>query len=294
MIADSATLGVAAVALFVLVVGYAVVGALTLLPATSGGASRIWPILNAEAIVVAVVLAVFALAPVLMPAAFLFFTMRIVWEAATVRFGTGGAGKALIWAGLAGLVLLVAFFLPWRPVVLVLGVAWVAALVGRRARPDDALADLLAFPVLPALAFALACTATHPALFLAAWIGIETFDSYALLAGKVFGRRKAFPRLSPNKTIEGLIGGAAMLLLTALVAAILLAPVSVLAALVFALLIGAFTVVGDLTASLLKRRAGVKDFPVLVPHQGGLLDIFDSWIATGGALALLGAVTGLI
>jgi CDP-diglyceride synthetase len=40
----------------------------------------------------------------------------------------------------------------------------------------------------------------------------------------------------------------------------------------------------------MKRRAGVKDFPPLVPHQGGLFDIFDSWIATGGALAVLLAV----
>jgi phosphatidate cytidylyltransferase len=233
---------------------------------------------------------IFAFAPVLMVPAMLAFTLRVVWEAASVRHRPSGGGHAVFWAGAAGAVLILCFLLPWTVAVAALGLSWLAAAAWRLARPGEPAADLLVFPVLPLLAFATACAGTNPAIFLAAWIGIETFDSYALLAGKVFGRRKAFPVLSPNKTIEGLAGGVAMLVLTVLVAAAFLDNLSYGRALAFALLIGVFTVTGDLAASLMKRRAGVKDFPPLVPHQGGLFDIFDSWIATGGALAVLLAV----
>ncbi len=286
MIAGPVTLGVVAAALVVLMLGYGVVGALMAIPATSAGARKVWPILNIEAMIVGTVLIVFLFAPWLMPLAFLLFTLRIVWEAATVRIRPGGAALALIWAGGAGAAFLVLLALPgWRLSVAVLMVAWIGAALWRWLRPQSGEPDLLVFPVLPTLAFGVACSGGPEALFLAAWIGIETFDSYALLAGKVFGRRKAFPRLSPNKTIEGLAGGAIMLVLTALVAAAISDRIGIVQALGFALLIGVFTITGDLAASRMKRAAGVKDYPTLVPHQGGLFDIFDSWIATGGALA---------
>ncbi|MGR3413059.1 phosphatidate cytidylyltransferase [Pseudooceanicola nanhaiensis] len=290
MIAPPPTLGVVAAALVVLALGYAIVGAMMWIPATSASARKIWPILNIEALTVGAVLVIFAFAPVLMVPAMLAFTLRVVWEAASVRHRPSGGGHAVFWAGAAGAVLILCFLLPWTVAVAALGLSWLAAAAWRLARPGEPAADLLVFPVLPLLAFATACAGTNPAIFLAAWIGIETFDSYALLAGKVFGRRKAFPVLSPNKTIEGLAGGVAMLVLTVLVAAAFLDNLSYGRALAFALLIGVFTVIDDLAASLMKRRAGVKDFPPLVPHQGGLFDIFDSWIATGGALAVLLAV----
>ncbi|WP_375686992.1 phosphatidate cytidylyltransferase [Pseudooceanicola sp. LIPI14-2-Ac024] len=289
MIADAQTLTVVIAALVVLALGYGVVGAMTAIPATSGAARNIWPILNVEAVVVLSVLVVFAFAPVLMPIAMLALTVRVVWEAAMVRYRPSGAGHAVIWAAVAGAVLIAAMLMPWRPAVLLLGAAWAFACAWRFWRTDPA-ADLLIFPVLPMLAFATACGATTPALFLAAWIGIETFDSYALLVGKVFGRHKAFPRLSPNKTVEGLVGGAAMLMLTALAAVTFVEAVSTSQAIVFALLIGVFAVVGDLAASRLKRLAGVKDFPSLIPHQGGMFDMFDAWISVGGVLALLRAL----
>ncbi|WP_088623015.1 phosphatidate cytidylyltransferase [Oceanicola sp. 22II-s10i] len=287
MIADGATQGVVLAALIVLALGYAVVFAMTRIAATAEGARKIWPILNAEAMIVGVVLVIFFFAPVLMGPAFVLFTMRIVWEAATIRFRPVPGSQPVVWAIGAAALLLVLFIFPWQVAVMLLALGWLGAMAWRIMSPKEPAADLLVFPVLPTLGFAIACTGGNEALFLAAWIGIETFDSYALLAGKVFGKRKAFPKLSPNKTIEGLAGGAIMLVLTALVAAALLSAVSVWQAIGFALLIGVFTVTGDLSASRMKRAMGVKDYPKLVAHQGGLFDIFDSWIATGGALAVV-------
>lgn len=290
MIAPEPTLTVVLAALVVLALGYAVVGALSVIPATAPGARRIWPLLNIEAMTVGAVLIVFAFAPVLMAMAMLAFTARVVWEAAVTRYRPSGGGHGVFWTAGAVLALILAFALPWPAAAVALGLLWLAAAVWRAMRPGDAAADLLVFPVLPVLAFATGCEGANPAIFLAAWIGIETFDSYALVAGKVFGRRKAFPVLSPNKTVEGLAGGALMLALTALAAAAFFDDIGAAPAIGFALLIGVFTVAGDLAASLMKRRAGVKDFPVLIERQGGLFDIFDSWIATGGALAVLLAV----
>lgn len=287
MIAGPDTLGVVAAALALLSLGYAIVGTMSVVPATSDGARRIWPILNIEAMIVGSVCVVFIFAPVLMPLAALALILRVTWEATTVRFRPGGAGSALIWAGMAGATFLVMLVMPWRLAVALVALVWLGTMLRRVLVPGGAGIEMLTFPVLPVIAFALAATGGPEALFLAAWIGIETFDSYALLSGKLFGRHKAFPKLSPNKTIEGLAGGALMLALTATGGALLLPKVGLGAALGFAALIGVFTIVGDLTASLIKRRAGVKDYPHAVPHQGGIFDIFDSWVATGGALALV-------
>ena len=67
----------------------------------------------------------------------------------------------------------------------------------------------------------------------------------------------------------------------------LLGGFPVLGSMLFALAAGALTVAGDLAASRLKRVAGVKDYPAVLPHQGGLLDITDAWIATGAGLVTL-------
>lgn len=106
-------------------------------------------------------------------------------------------------------------------------------------------------------------------------------DSGAYFAGRRFGKRKLAPTISPNKTIEGLLGGVVAGVVVA-VAAAPLAGASVaqlpLVALV-ALLAVLFSVVGDLFESLLKRHAGVKDSGTLIPGHGGLLDRLDGVFA---------------
>ncbi len=113
-------------------------------------------------------------------------------------------------------------------------------------------------------------------------------DSGAYFAGRRFGRNKLSPRISPNKTIEGLIGGAIAGMIVALAAAPFagatlkqLPYVAIVA--VWTIL---FSVVGDLFESLLKRHVGVKDSSHLIPGHGGVLDRIDSILAALPVFAL--------
>ena len=106
--------------------------------------------------------------------------------------------------------------------------------------------------------------------------------------GKLFNGRKLAPRISPNKTIEGLIGG----LLSGLVMALAFAPwagaawMQLPAVALVALVAVGFSVVGDLFESLLKRHVGAKDSGDLIPGHGGVLDRLDGVIAALPAFAL--------
>ncbi|MEM7343038.1 MAG: phosphatidate cytidylyltransferase [Chloroflexota bacterium] len=107
---------------------------------------------------------------------------------------------------------------------------------------------------------------------------VETHDSFALLMGQLFGRRKIFPQLSPKKTYEGSFFGILSALLMAVLLGWFVTGWSLLHSIGAALLIVLFTLFGDLAASKLKRDAGVKDFGNVLPRQGGILDIYDSLI----------------
>jgi phosphatidate cytidylyltransferase len=113
-------------------------------------------------------------------------------------------------------------------------------------------------------------------------------DSGAYFAGRKFGKVKLAPRISPNKTVEGLIGGAVAGMIVAVAAAPFagasvkqLPYVAVVA--VWTIL---FSVVGDLFESLLKRHVGVKDSSHLIPGHGGVLDRVDSILAALPVFAL--------
>jgi phosphatidate cytidylyltransferase len=127
-------------------------------------------------------------------------------------------------------------------------------------------------------------------------------DTGAIWAGKAIGRRKLAPRLSPNKTVEGLIGGLASSgAIWASAAALYPLPASWLAHGVGALpqwlyitcmfCAGALTalagVAGDLAFSLFKRQAGIKDFSHIMPGHGGILDRVDSFIFVAPVVYML-------
>jgi len=98
--------------------------------------------------------------------------------------------------------------------------------------------------------------------------------------GRLLGRHKLIPHVSPGKTIEGALGSlAASVLLAVLLRDVLLAPVVVLpwyAALGVGVVLNFTTQTGDLIESLLKRRCGAKDSSRLLPAHGGVLDLVDS------------------
>lgn len=107
--------------------------------------------------------------------------------------------------------------------------------------------------------------------FFATWAA----DSLAYFSGLAFGRRKLAPLISPNKSVEGAIGGG----LGTILVGWLYAPVVGIAPWQGGLIaLGAFalSVLGDLAESSLKRHCGVKDSGKLLPGHGGMLDRFDS------------------
>lgn len=112
---------------------------------------------------------------------------------------------------------------------------------------------------------------------LLAYLSTWSVDVGGYLAGRLFGRHRMSPVISPKKTYEGLAGG---LLLTALVAWLAgvrwMGLFSLHAALAYALLVSVIAPLGDLVESLVKRDAGLKDSSRAIPGHGGVWDRFDS------------------
>jgi phosphatidate cytidylyltransferase len=101
-------------------------------------------------------------------------------------------------------------------------------------------------------------------------------DVAQYLWGKMLGKHKVIPKVSPNKTWEGLVGGVATTTLAALLLAGLLTPMDWRMGLLAGLLISGAGFIGDVTISALKRDIGIKDSGSLLPGHGGILDRIDS------------------
>jgi phosphatidate cytidylyltransferase len=106
-------------------------------------------------------------------------------------------------------------------------------------------------------------------------------DTGAYFTGRAFGARKLLPSVSPNKTIEGLFGGVGAASVLAVIVTIkthtsMHQSFAIIASSILAVLA---SVLGDLTESLFKRVAGIKDSGSLLPGHGGILDRIDSLTA---------------
>jgi phosphatidate cytidylyltransferase len=117
---------------------------------------------------------------------------------------------------------------------------------------------------------------------------VVSADIGGFLFGRSFGRRKLAPRVSPGKTWEGVAGGVLLSMLVAASGAYWFA-MPLPAFMVLCLLTVVMSVVGDLTESLFKRHAGLKDSGSLLPGHGGVLDRIDSITAAAPVF-----LTGLI
>ncbi len=124
-------------------------------------------------------------------------------------------------------------------------------------------------------------------------LAIAAGDTFAYFVGRAFGKTPLSPRVSPNKTVEGAIGGLlASVVSAAVYAAIFLPGIRTGFILAASAVLGAAGQGGDLFESTLKRAAGVKDSGALLPGHGGLFDRADALIAAGPVLHLAALVSG--
>ncbi len=122
---------------------------------------------------------------------------------------------------------------------------------------------------------------------LAAWLT----DTFAYFTGSLFGKHKMCPNISPKKTVEGAIGG----IIGGVLSCVILFAVydnfffekhsmNYLEVIIISLLLALISMVGDLSASVIKRNFDVKDFGNVVPGHGGVMDRFDSGLFVIAAL----------
>lgn len=154
---------------------------------------------------------------------------------------------------------------------------WVALWRGSLPRPVKALCGGLT--LIPSLFAAISIANADPDLLLWLFAIIWGADIGAYFAGRAFGRHKLAPHVSPGKTWEGVAGGSVAMLVVAIVGWWWLTPHQHPAWIAVCLVTGWFSIVGDLSESLFKRQAGLKDSGNLFPGHGGVLDRVDSLTA---------------
>jgi phosphatidate cytidylyltransferase len=155
----------------------------------------------------------------------------------------------------------------------VLALLWIAFAPSNVTRATAMIAGL--FVLVPAWLALVRLHAEGPQLLLFLLLLVVAADIGAYFAGRAFGKHKLAPKVSPGKTWEGVAGG--------LVAALIMAAVGVwwfdmstVPFMILCLVVAIASVIGDLTESLFKRHAGLKDSGSLLPGHGGVLDRVDS------------------
>lgn len=223
------------------------------------------------------------------------------WEWA--RLGLFEPGKAVVYAIAGGVLCVVIERLinlqtQAFPLLALASIFWVAfapwclrnVSVGILANKN--LYGFVGYVLIGAAGLALVITKTHGIVFLLSAIAIcFAADIFAYFFGKTFGKRKLAPRISPGKSWEGAIGGAFSVVALSWIVVFLAGTYPELEQtwqamafdrwhpMVFTfwlVVLSAYSVVGDLFESMLKRRAGLKDSSQLLPGHGGVLDRIDA------------------
>ena len=245
------------------------------------------------AIIALVVLGVllFAMPPLVVHIALGALIVAGAWEWSGFLGHSGTGTRMAFVAMIAALLAVTVLFLSaWTEQILMLSLGWwFVALIWTFLFPTpipQAMRWIAGILVLVPLYIALMILYTAgPMILLFALLIVWVADSGAYFAGKTMGRVKLAPQISPGKTWEGVIGGlVAVILLTILRSVWVETDLAVLVP--FCLAVGALSIVGDLTVSMFKRTAGVKDSGTLFPGHGGVLDRIDSVAAAAPLFAL--------
>ena len=226
-----------------------------------------------------------------------------------------------MYCGLTIAAFLVSFFVnrntPLQMIALLLAV--MAAMIRLVSRGKIAVESLMAtvFPMLyPGIFYMvlmellrLGSNAEITVALVLAFFADSVNDVFALFSGLLFGKHKLSPELSPKKTVEGAIGGLIFSVLFCMIVPTLVRLVfsfdpafaEGIAALppawafgILGLVCGALSQVGDLTASMIKRHCGVKDFGALLPGHGGMMDRMDGILFSAAACYIFFKVIKII
>lgn len=124
-------------------------------------------------------------------------------------------------------------------------------------------------------------------VYLLAFIGPWVSDTFAYFTGMLLGKHKLIPSVSPKKTVEGSLGGILFCIIGCIVYGYIVKAVTggeiqfhIVFLALLGLIISIVSQIGDLIFSLIKRRYDIKDYGFIFPGHGGVLDRFDSVIAT--------------
>lgn len=134
-------------------------------------------------------------------------------------------------------------------------------------------------------------------LCLLAFIGPWVTDTFAYFTGRLFGRHKLIPEVSPKKTVEGAVGGTVFCVVGYIVFGLVMRfgydlTVNFFMLAAAGLFVAVISQIGDLIASLIKREHGIKDYGSIFPGHGGVMDRFDSVLTTSILLWLLMQIGG--
>lgn len=173
-------------------------------------------------------------------------------------------------------------------------IAFVAILRADRSVLAPAIGQLSASVLL--IAFPMACApfmAREGKVLIGFMLLLWANDTGAYLVGRAIGRTKLMPRVSPGKTVEGLLGGLLLTIVAAWVVARwidhALQPTTWLIAAPFITL---SATIGDLLESAMKRAAGVKDSGTIMPGHGGVLDRFDGYLLAAPVMVVIALLLG--
>jgi phosphatidate cytidylyltransferase len=252
-------------------------------------------ILTAIVAGVALLVVLFVLPPLAAEIVIAAFFLAAAWEWSGFLSLGGAIGRLSYVAVIAALLVTVGWVLPREAaveVVLRIGLAWwFAALIWvffyptPIAKPIGWLCGALV--MIPAYIALITLYTLQPAVLLFVLVIVWAADVGAYFAGKRFGRVKLAPNISPGKTWEGVIGGLSAVVVVLVLASVYWLHIDIAIVVPFCLAVATLSIVGDLTVSMFKRNAGLKDSGTLFPGHGGVLDRIDS-VAAAAPLFTLG------
>lgn len=218
----------------------------------------------------------------------------VLWEWTTLI--VGGERRSVLMTGVASLVLalglMISSHLLAAVIVLAMGTLGAAVLAPseRRIWAAGGIPYAGALAMAPILLRSDVGYGSLALIFLFAVVWATDIAAY--FVGRAVGGPKLMPRVSPNKTWSGAIGGTLAAIAAAFVVAHEAALTSLFAIATIAVVLSALAQAGDLFESFLKRRFGAKDSGHLIPGHGGLMDRLDGFFTASVAAALIGLARG--